>query len=137
MPEHITIGKLAAATGIKVETVRYYEKAGLIDPPSRTAGNYRSYRPEDVSRLRFIRRTRDLGFSLDEIRTMLDLAAQRDRDCASVDALASSHLAEVERKIADLQALRRELATVISSCAGGTVAECRILDAFAIAPARK
>ena len=134
MPGHITIGRLASATGIMVETVRYYEKAGLIAAPSRTTGNYRSYREEDVARLRFIRRTRDLGFSLVEIRRMLDLAAQRDRDCSSVDALASTHLVEVDRKIADLQALRRELATVISSCAGGTVAQCRILDAFAATP---
>jgi len=64
----LTIGKMAEATGTKVETVRYYERAGLIAPPARTTGNYRSYRPEDLERLRFIRRTRDLGFSLDEVR---------------------------------------------------------------------
>lgn len=130
MAKHLTIGALATATGVKVETIRYYEKAGLIAPPTRTEGNYRAYRPQDLERLRFIRRTRDLGFSLDEVRTMLDLANQGDRDCGSVDALATRHLDEVDRKIADLQSLRRELATVISSCAGGTVAECRILDAF-------
>jgi Cu(I)-responsive transcriptional regulator len=130
----LTIGKLAAATGTKVETVRYYERAGLIAAPARTEGNYRSYRPEDLERLRFIRRTRDLGFSLDEVRALLAMAGQRDRDCSTVDALASRHLEEVDRKIADLTALRRELAAAISSCAGGTVAECRILEAFA--PAR-
>ena len=130
MAKYLTIGALATATGVKVETVRYYEKAGLIAPPARTEGNYRAYRPQDLERLRFIRRTRDLGFSLDEVRTMLDLANQGDRDCGSVDALATRHLDEVDRKIADLQSLRRELASVISSCAGGTVAECRILDAF-------
>jgi Cu(I)-responsive transcriptional regulator len=127
----LTIGKLAAATGTKVETVRYYERAGLIAAPARTGGNYRSYRPEDLERLRFIRRTRDLGFSLDEVRMLLDMAEQRDRDCGTVDEIATRHLAEIDRKISDLTALRRELAAVISSCAGGTVAECRILEAFA------
>lgn len=127
----LTIGKLANATGTKVETVRYYERAGLIAPPARTDGNYRSYRSEDLERLRFIRRTRDLGFSLDEVRALLDMAEQRDRDCATVDEMATRHLEEIDRKIADLTALRRELAGVISSCAGGTMAECRILEAFA------
>jgi Cu(I)-responsive transcriptional regulator len=127
----LTIGKLAAATGTKVETVRSYERAGLIAPPARTDGNYRSYRPEDLERLRFIRRTRDLGFSLDEVRALLNLAAQRDRDCGTVDKLATHHLEEIDRKIADLTALRRELAGAIASCAGGTMADCRILEAFA------
>lgn len=127
----LTIGKLASATGTKVETVRYYERAMLIDPPARTEGNYRSYRSEDLERLRFIRRTRDLGFSLDEVRALLDFAAQRERDCGTVDQLATRHLEEIDRKIADLTALRRELAGVIASCAGGTMADCRILEAFA------
>lgn len=76
---HITIGRLASATGIKVETVRYYEKAGLVAPPSRTTGNYRSYREEDIARLRFIRRTRDLGFSLVEIRRMRSHSSEGSR----------------------------------------------------------
>lgn len=127
---HLTIGKLAAAAGTKVETVRYYEKAGLIAPPARTEGNYRSYRAEDMDRLAFIRRTRDLGFSLDEVRALLDMAGQQDRDCATVDDIAGRHLREIDRKIADLTALRRQLAAVVSSCQGGRVAECRILEAF-------
>ncbi|WP_294216268.1 helix-turn-helix domain-containing protein [uncultured Sphingomonas sp.] len=132
----LTIGKLAAATGTKVETVRYYERAGLIAAPARTEGNYRSYRPEDLERLRFIRRTRDLGFSLDEVRALLAMAEQRDRDCGTVDEIATRHLDEIDRKIADLTALRRELAGAIASCAGGTVAECRILEAFTPATGR-
>lgn len=126
----LTIGRLAAATGVKVETIRYYERAGLIAPPARTGGNYRSYTAEDLYRLRFVRRSRDLGFSIEEIRAMLDLAGQRDRSCETVDAIASKHLNDVDRKIVDLQSLRRELATIISNCAGGTVSECRILEAF-------
>ena len=128
--EALTIGRLSAATGVKVETIRYYERAGLIAPPARTGGNYRSYAPDDVARLGFIRRTRDLGFSLEEIRALLDLSAERDRDCGEIDKLASEHLAEVDRKIADLTALRRQLSSAIATCAGGTVAECRILEAF-------
>jgi Cu(I)-responsive transcriptional regulator len=127
---HLTIGKLAKETGTTVETIRYYERVGLIAAPARTNGNYRSFRLEDLERLRFIRRTRDLGFSLDEVRALLDMAAERDRDCGQVDDLANRHLREIDRKIADLAALRHELAGVISSCAGGTVAECRILQAF-------
>lgn len=131
--EALTIGRLSAATGVKVETIRYYERAGLISAPARTGGNYRSYAPDDVARLLFVRRTRDLGFRLGEIKALLELAAQRDRDCGEVDALASGHLAAVDRKIADLMALRHQLSSAISNCRGGTVAECRILEAFSAA----
>ena len=131
MRGHITIGQLAASTGVKVETIRYYEKAGMISPPSRTEGNYRSYRSDDIDRLTFIRRTRDLGFTLEEVRALLDLAADKQGDCASIDELAQRHLIEVDRKIADLRALRRQLATALETCRGGTVAECRILESFA------
>lgn len=115
---------------MKVETIRYYERMGLVARPGRTEGNYRSYRDEDVARLRFIRQTRDLGFSLEQVRALLSLSRHGGRDCGAVDAIATEHLAEVDRKIADLTALRRELAAVIDSCGGGTVAECRILEAF-------
>ncbi len=130
MAEHLTIGRLAFATGVNVETIRYYERAGLISPPARTEGNYRSYRDSDVTRLRFVRRTRDLGFSLEQVRALLSISGHRDRSCGTVDAIATEHLTEVDRKIADLTALRRELADAVTSCAGGTVAECRILEAF-------
>jgi Cu(I)-responsive transcriptional regulator len=127
---NLSIGKLAEATGVKVETIRYYERAGLIAPPARTSGNYRSYGKADLARLRFVRRTRDLGFTLEEVRAMLDLAEQRDKSCATIDAIAAAHLQEVDRKIADLQGLRRELIKIIASCAGGTIGECRILESF-------
>jgi Cu(I)-responsive transcriptional regulator len=132
----LSIGRLAAATGVKVETIRYYERSGLIAPPPRTDGNYRSYSNEDLDRLRFIRRTRDLGFTLEQIRAMLDLTRQRDRSCETVDEIASRHLADVDRKIADLRGLRRELSAIISNCAGGTVGDCRILEAFGDAGTR-
>lgn len=126
----MTIGELARATQTKVETVRFYEKSGLLPAPSRTSGNYRSFGPEHLSRLSFIRRSRDLGFSLDQVRALLDLADQRDRPCEAVDTIAMEHLAEVDRKIADLRALRHELDRMIAQCRRGTVAECRIIDAL-------
>lgn len=127
----LRIGELARATGTKVETIRWYEKVGLLGQPERSEANYRVYGSDGLARLSFIRRARDLGFSIDQIRALLDLSDDRSRDCATVDAIASQHLRAVDQKIADLNALRRELARVVSSCAGGTVAECRILDALA------
>lgn len=132
--EHSTIGDLAGTTGTKVETIRYYERVGLLPAPARTRGNYRAYTAEHLGRLSFIRRSRDLGFTLDQIRALLDLADQRDRDCGAVDAIAREHLAEVERKIADLSALRRELRDLIGRCGHGTVAECRIIEALSPGP---
>lgn len=126
----LTIGELGKATDTKVETVRYYERIGLLPKPARTAGNYRAYGAAELGRLSFIRRARDLGFPLDQVRALLDLSDDRARDCATVDALASEHLREVDRKIADLTALRRELGALLASCKGGTVAQCRILDAL-------
>lgn len=126
----LTIGELARQTGTKVETVRYYEKIGLLAVPDRTAGNYRAYSSKDLNRLSFVRRARDLGFSLEQVRTLLDLSDQRERPCEAVDSLAREHRAEVDRKIADLQALRRELDSMIEQCQCGTVADCRIIEAL-------
>lgn len=125
------IGELARATATKVETVRYYEQTGLLPPPARTQGNYRSYGPAHLARLSFVRRARDLGFSIEQVRALLDLSDDSSRDCATVDRIATEHLREVDRKIADLTALRRELSAVVASCGGGTVAECRIIEALA------
>ncbi|MBL6455823.1 helix-turn-helix domain-containing protein [Belnapia sp. T6] len=127
----LSIGELARATSTKVETIRYYERSGILPSPPRTSGGYRAYGPGHLARLSFVRRGRDLGFSIEQIRALLDLADQRDRPCEAVDAIAREHLAEVERKLADLGALRRELAALIGQCRHGTVAECRILDALA------
>jgi Cu(I)-responsive transcriptional regulator len=125
------IGALARATGAKVETVRWYEKVGLLPAPARSTGNYRTYGEAHLGRLSFIRRARELGFSLDQIRALLGLVGQPDLPCEAVDAIAREHLAEVDRKIADLQALRRELDSLIGQCGCGTVSECRIVEALA------
>ena len=127
----LNIGALAKVTDTKVETIRWYERVGLLPAPARTAGNYRIYDNAHLGRLSFIRRARDLGFSLDQIRALLDLAEDRDRSCDAVDVIAREHLGEVDRKIADLQALRRELDSLIGQCRRGKVAECHIIEALA------
>lgn len=124
----LTIGALAQMTGTKVETIRFYEKSGLLPAPARTGGNYRSYERSHLNRLSFVRRARDLGFSLDQIRTLLDLSDDKSRPCGAVDAIAKEHLLEVERKIADLNALRSELDRMLSQCSSGTVGDCRIIE---------
>ena len=127
----VSIGEAARRAGVSARMVRHYEAQGLLPPMHRTDGGYRQYAESDVHALRFIRRARDLGFSLDKVRELLDLSGQQQRDCATVDVLASEHLAEIDRKVADLNALRQELSALITSCQGGTMAECRILEALA------
>jgi Hg(II)-responsive transcriptional regulator len=127
----IAIGQLAQLAATKVETIRYYERIGLLRAPARTAGNYRAYGRADVNRLTFIRRSRDLGFSLDQVRTLLRLSDDRDRSCAEVDQIASAQLAEVKSKIADLSALQGVLQDLLGQCRHGTIADCRIIEALA------
>lgn len=126
----ITIGRLASEAGTNVETVRFYEKAGLLPAPLRTGSNYRSYDPSHICRLTFIRRARALGFSLDQIRELISLADQRTRSCSTADAIAKAHRAEIERKIADLQILKTELDSIIGRCGSGVVEDCRVIRAL-------
>lgn len=127
----LTIGDLSKATGTKVETIRYYERIGLLAEPDRTSGNYRAYGKKDLGRLSFIRRARDLGFGLEQVRELLGLSDQKQRSCEAVDVIARDHLADVDRKLADLSALRCELDSIIRQCGCGTIAECRIIEALA------
>ena len=127
----LRIGDLARLTNTKVETIRWYEKQGLIPLPDRTSGNYRAYGDAALARLSFIRRARDLGFSLDQVRALLQLASDKAGDCAEVDVLAQHHINEIDRKIADLTALRGELSGLLASCKGGTIGKCRIIDTLA------
>jgi len=127
----LTIGDLAKATGTKVVTIRYYERIGLLPPPERTGGNYRAYEPMHLDRLRFIRRSRGLGFTLDQIRELLRLSSQEGKACVEVDRIAAAHLAETEEKIADLTRLAARLRRIISRCeGGGVIADCRIIEAL-------
>ena len=129
--ERISIGDLAKGTGTRVVTVRYYEQIGLMPVPSRTAGNYRTYSNEHMRRLRFIRRCRDLGFTLDQIRDLLRLSSQKDEECADVDRITAQHLIEIEQKTSDLKRLARELRRLNECCQGnGIIADCRIIEAL-------
>jgi Cu(I)-responsive transcriptional regulator len=128
MPETtFTIGGLAKETATKAETIRYYERINLLPVPDRTNGNYRIYNREHLGRLSFIRRARELGFSIEHVREILGLADDSTRSCAGVDVIARQHLAEVERKISDLDAMRRELVTIINQCSHNVIADCRII----------
>lgn len=131
MTKTYSIGALARAAATNVETIRYYEKSGLLPPPARTASNYRVYEQTHLDRLVFIRRGRDLGFSLDEVRALLRLTDDRTRSCTEVDQIARTHLAEVERKLADLTKLKKELKHLVDHCRHGSVADCKIIEALA------
>ena len=124
------IGELSRATGTNIETIRYYERIGLLPAPARTDANYRSYGAEHRSRLSFVRHSRDLGFTIDEIRSLLDLSDHPDRDCGEADRIATRHLAQVEEKIAQLSLLRDELARIIGRCRGGLAGDCRVIEAL-------
>lgn len=125
----LTIGNLSKKTGVNVETIRYYERIGLLDAPARTESGYRTFDERAAGRLRFIKRGRELGFSLDEVRTLVELADHPSQPCADVDRLVLQHLAEVRERIADLQRLEAELAR-LAGCHDTTVSECRIVEAL-------
>jgi MerR family mercuric resistance operon transcriptional regulator len=125
----IQIGELSRRTGCKVETIRYYERVGLLPRPSRSAGRYRLYDTGDVRRLAFVRRARELGFTLDEVRALLVLsAADSENTCGEVRELAARHLADVRAKIADLRAMERALSEAIRSCDAGELPGCPLID---------
>jgi DNA-binding transcriptional MerR regulator len=127
----LSIGELSRASGVKVVTIRYYEQIKLMPTPPRTEGNYRAYKREHLVRLQFIRRCRDLGFTLTQLRDLLHLSTQSRRECSGVDRITEIHLRETERKIADLQRLAGELRRIKNGCPGkGLIADCRILEAL-------
>lgn len=125
------IGQLSKATGTHIETIRYYERIGLMPPPARTPSGYRSYADPHRDRLRFIRHSRDLGFTIEEIRSLLDLSDHPDRDCSDADRIASLHLEQVEQKINQLENLREELSRIVGRCRGGMAGDCRVIEALA------
>ena len=128
----ITIGKLASATGVNLETIRYYERIGLMPKPSRTAGNRRDYDPSHIHRLSFIRRGRELGFTLDEIKALLALSEPARRSCADVSRIAGAHLEDVRAKIKHLRRLERILAETVSKCSGRKTPACPVLDMLGV-----
>ncbi len=134
----LRIGQLADATGVTAETIRYYEREGVLPAPARGSSKYRQYVANDVERVAFVRTTRALGFTLAEVRALLSLADAPNRPCVEVDAMARANLAQVEEKLRHLEAMRAELSRVIGLCAGdGMVVECKILQALGDHPRRQ
>ena len=125
------IGEAARQSGVKAPTIRYYEQIGLLPSPPRSEGNRRHYEAADLRRLAFIRHARELGFEVDAIRALLFLQDNPDQSCAAADEIARARLAEVERRIASLTALRAELARMVSECRRGKAAECRVIETLA------
>lgn len=126
----IAIGALSRHTGTNVETVRYYERVGLLPAPARSSGGYRLYGTDHLKRLSFIRRARALGFSLAEVRKLLTLADERRRPCSEVRAVASAHLEDVKGKIADLRRMERVLEETVARCEAGGGSHCAVIDAL-------
>jgi MerR family mercuric resistance operon transcriptional regulator len=133
MPIHekiLSIGLLSTQTNCKVETIRYYEKIGIFPKPPRTEGGHRVYSENHLKRLVFIRRGRELGFSLEDIRALLKLVDGGANTCQQVEAITLHHIANIHQKILDLKKLEKILAKISSQCEGGVVPECPILDAL-------
>ena len=123
-------GDLARATGCNLETIRYYEKIGIMPDPPRSTKGYRSYDDTHVRRLKFVMRSRDLGFSLEEVRGLLGLVDNRIQTCAEVQSMAEVHLGEVRAKIADLTRIERVLSETVARCTGDAAPDCAIIDAL-------
>jgi len=131
MSHGIAIGKVSEASGVKVTTVRFYEQIGLLPVPPRTEGGRRTYGREDVERLTFIRHSRELGFEIDQIRTLLQLQDRPDQSCEEADVIARARLVEVKEKIASLKALEAELERMVDGCSHGRVENCKVIDILA------
>ncbi|MBN9506652.1 MAG: helix-turn-helix domain-containing protein [Sphingopyxis granuli] len=131
MTKRLAIGDLARQTGTKVNTIRFYEDIGLLPRAVRTASGRRSYGIPDVRRLAFVRHSRALGFSVEEIRSLLALSDEPERDCAEAAAIARRHLQDIETRITRLETLRDALSEVAVSCEGGRARDCRVIEAIA------
>ena len=124
----MNIGEAARASGVSAKMIRHYEEIGLMPRAGRTASGYRTYREEEAHVLRVVRRARDLGFSLPEIKTLLGLGGNRRRASADVKRLAQKHIDDLDRRIAEMQAMRRTLADLAKHCHGDARPDCPILD---------
>ncbi|UTS79102.1 MerR family transcriptional regulator [Phaeobacter piscinae] len=122
------IGAMSKHTGVNIETIRYYERIEIMPKPDRTTGGNRQYNHDQLKRLSFIKRSRELGFSIEEIRAMLEMVDRRDFTCGEVHTLTTEHLASVKEKIAALHRLEDALEKMASECSRGDVPDCPILD---------
>ena len=126
--EALTIGKLSELTGVNIETIRYYERTKVLAEPRRSGSGRRVYQAADVRTLAFLRRARELGFSLTEIRTLLRLGGPEKASCRDVRRIATHHLEDIRSKISDLRKLERLLANTVARCTGTTAPDCPVLD---------
>lgn len=133
-PTRLTIGTLSDRTGCNIETIRYYERIGLMPRTARSDGGHRLYGEDHMRRLGFIRRSRELGFTLDQVRILLELVDGRRYTCAQVKRITMEHLEEVHRKVADLRKIERVLKDMAAQCDGGAVPKCAVIQAL-FAPA--
>ncbi|SJM34727.1 MerR family transcriptional regulator [Mesorhizobium delmotii] len=127
----VPIGEAARQSGVKVPTIRYYEYIGLLPAPNRTEGNRRHYETSDLRRLAFIRHSRELGFDIEAIRTLLTLQDNPSQPCATADTIAQARLADVVQRIRSLTALKAELELMVEGCRHGKVGECRVIEVLA------
>lgn len=127
----MTIGQVAREAGVGVETIRFYERVGLLEEPPRRQSGYRQYSPDAVKRIRFIKRAKELGFSLKEIKELLYLRVDTSTSCGAVKRRAEAKISDIERKVQDLQRMKRALVKLAAACSGrGPISECPILDAL-------
>ncbi|MBV9556997.1 MAG: MerR family transcriptional regulator [Pseudolabrys sp.] len=122
-----TIGEVADLVGVDLETLRYYERIGLMKSPPRTKGGHRNYQDADIRRLRFIRRARDVGFSIEDVRTLIAFSRAENKPCGNVLELALSNLEKIRAKRKQLEQMEQVLSQAASSCSGGDAAFCSIL----------
>ena len=135
----MTRGELAKCGQVNPETIRYYERSGLLPLPARSESNYRLFAPTAIQRIRFIKRAQAVGFSLDEIKTLLDLKFAPEATCGDVRGMVDSKIDDIDQKIAALQAMRNELTVLFDDCPGGDrpTEECPILESFAQEPSQR
>lgn len=128
--ENMNIGAVAERSGVPQKSIRYYESIGLIDPAERRPNGYRSYSQHDMRTLAFIKRARSLGFPVEEVRDLLDLWRDRSRKSVAVKTMATQHIEALDRKIEELQSMRKALAELVTRCRGDSRPDCPILDDF-------
>lgn len=126
-----TIGTLSKQAGVKVPTIRFYEEIGLLEPAERSESGQRQYGESDVVRLNFIRHSRELGFEVDDIRELLAMTKTPQASCHEADSIAQNHLIVVEKRIASLRALKKELTRMIDECGHGRICDCNIIEVLA------
>ena len=136
VPDILSIGELADRAGCPVETVRYYERAGIMPSPPRSEGGHRQYSFEHLKRLNFVRRCRDLGISLERTRGLLGLVDEGGDTCDQVKGIASDHLAEIRRKLSDLRKMERVMKDMVAACDMGEIPDCPIIEALFVARKR-